>query len=424
MNTVAQNSIALNLILTLLCGFPVMFMQAGFAMAGTGFNRAKNASHTMAMNIMAFCLAMLGYWGTGFAIQTGNYKALFLSGTHGGGFFVVFFFQMALMSIAAVIPAGAMAERWSFKSFAIYAVLMGAFIYPVFGNWAWGGGWLSRLGADFGLGHGLVDFAGSSVIHMTGGVTALAGAWILGPRMGKFGKNGAPNAIPGHHIPMAVTGTLILAFGWLGITSGSALVVGDPHIGQAAVNTVLAGGAGAAAAMLYMWLRFGRPDLSLILNGLLAGLVAISAPCAFVGLPAAVFIGAAAGVFVCWGVFFTERVLKVDDPVGAFAVHGLGGAWGMIALGLFADGSFGFGLNGGAGPVKGLFYGAPDQLWAQCIGVAANFAYAGAASAAVFKAIDFIAGNRVPPEVEDEGLDAAEVTVAAYPDFNLRKTSR
>ena len=402
----------------------VMFMQAGFALYETGFTRAKNASHTMAMGLMAFCLAMPAYWAVGFAVQTGEGRMVFLSGAGAGnGIFALFFLQAALMAVAAAIPAGAMAERWSFKSFSIYSVIMGAAIYPLFANWVWGGGWLSRLGG-FGLGHGFVDFAGSSVIHMTGGVTALVGARILGPRLGKFGKNGSPNAFPGHHIPMAVAGTLMLAFGWIGLAIGFTLLGGDFRPGMAAVNTILAGGAGAAAAMLYMWLRFGRPDLSLVCNGLLSGLVAISASCVYVGTPAAVFIGAAAGVLVCWGVFFTERVLKVDDPVGAFAVHGLGGVWGVLALGLFADGRSGAGMNGVAGPVTGLFYGAPGQLMAQLTGAAACLLYAGAVSFIVFKALGLAVGNRVMPEMEDGGLDASEVTVAAYPDFNLRKTSR
>ncbi len=414
-----------NTIPVLLCASLVMFMQAGFALYGTGFTRAKNASHTMAMSLMSFALAMLAYWAAGFAVQSGDYRMCFLSAADNApGIFAPFFFQAVLMGITAAIPAGAMAERWSFKSFSIYAVIMGAAIYPLFANWAWGGGWLSRLGVDFGLGHGFVDFAGSSVIHMTGGVTALVGARMLGPRMGKFGRNGSPSAFPGHHIPMAVAGALILIFGWLGLTLGSTLSGGDFRPGMVVVNTVLAGGAGAAAAMLYMWLRFGRPDLSLVLNGLLAGLVAISAPCAYVGTPASVFIGAIAGALACWGVFFTERKLKVDDPVGAFAVHGLGGAWGALALGLFANGGFGAGVNGAAGPVLGLFYGAPGQLLAQAIGVAASILYAGAAAFILFKALDLAVGNRVPPEMEDEGLDASEVSVAAYPDFNLRKTSR
>ncbi len=414
-----------NIIPVLLCASLVMFMQAGLALYGTGFARAKNASHTMAMNLMAFALAILAYWAAGFAVQSGDYRMFFLSGANGSaGVFASFFFQAALMSVAVAIPAGAMAERWSFKSFSIYAVVMGAAVYPLFADWVWGGGWLSRLGFDFGLGHGFVDFAGSSVIHMTGGITALVGARVLGPRTGKFGRNGSPSAFPGHHIPMAVAGTLILTFGWLGLTLGSALSGGDFRPGMVVVNTVLAGTAGAAAAMLYMWLRFGRPDLSLVLNGLLAGLVAISAPCAFVGTQAAVFIGAAAGALACWGVFFTERTLKVDDPVGAFAVHGLGGAWGALALGLFANGGFGAGINGAAGPVAGLFYGAPGQLLAQAIGILANLAYAGAAAFIMFKALGLAVGNRVPPEMEDEGLDASEVSVAAYPDFNLRKTSR
>jgi Amt family ammonium transporter len=317
-----------------------------------------------------------------------------------------------------------MAERWSFKSFVIYALLVGAVIYPLYANWVWGGGWLSKLGSNFGLGHGHVDFAGSSVVHLTGGVLALVGAKILGPRLGKFSKDGTPNAIPGHHIPMAVVGCFILAFGWFGFNAGSSLAGTDLRIAVIAVNTMLAGAAGSFSAMLYMWLRYGKPDISMAANGLLAGLVAITAPCAFVTAPAAVLIGLIAGLLLCGAVLFVERTLKIDDPVGAVSVHGVNGAWGVFALGLFADGTYGDALNGVEGSVTGLFYGDASQLAAQCIGILANIGYVGLIGYVVFKLLDVTIGLRVDPEQEAEGLDQYEVAVIAYPDFNIRSSSR
>jgi Amt family ammonium transporter len=454
-DAVGKNRVAINTVWTLICGFLVMFMQAGFAMAETGFTRAKNAGHTMAMNFMVYGLGMLGFWVCGFALQMGGAgpfatlggggvlnaeftielfgkefglfgtKGFFLSGgTYDVAVFTMFLFQMVFMDTTATIPTGSMAERWSFKSFVIYALLVGAVIYPLYANWVWGGGWLSKLGSNFGLGHGHVDFAGSSVVHLTGGVLALVGAKILGPRLGKFSKDGTPNAIPGHHIPMAVVGCFILAFGWFGFNAGSSLAGTDLRIGVIAVNTMLAGAAGSFSAMLYMWLRYGKPDISMAANGLLAGLVAITAPCAFVTAPAAVLIGLIAGLLLCGAVLFVERTLKIDDPVGAVSVHGVNGAWGVFALGLFADGTYGDALNGVEGSVTGLFYGDASQLAAQCIGILANIIYVGLIGYVVFKLLDVTIGLRVDPEQEAEGLDQYEVAVIAYPDFNIRSSSR
>jgi Amt family ammonium transporter len=454
-DAVGKNRVAINTIWTLICGFLVMFMQAGFAMAETGFTRAKNAGHTMAMNFMVYGLGMLGFWVCGFALQMGGAgpfatlggggvlnaeftielfgkefglfgtKGFFLSGgTYDVAVFTMFLFQMVFMDTTATIPTGSMAERWSFKSFVIYALLVGAVIYPLYANWVWGGGWLSKLGSNFGLGHGHVDFAGSSVVHLTGGVLALVGAKMLGPRLGKFSKDGTPNAIPGHHIPMAVVGCFILAFGWFGFNAGSSLAGTDLRIGVIAVNTMLAGAAGSFSSMLYMWLRYGKPDISMAANGLLAGLVAITAPCAFVTAPAAVLIGLIAGLLLCGAVLFVERTLKIDDPVGAVSVHGVNGAWGVFALGLFADGTYGDALNGVEGCVTGLFYGNASQLAAQCIGILANIGYVGLIGYVVFKLMDVTIGLRVDPEQEAEGLDQYEVAVIAYPDFNIRSSSR
>jgi len=450
-DVVGHNRIAINIVWTLVCGFLVMFMQAGFALAETGFTQAKNAGHTMAMNFMIYVIGMLAYWICGFAIQMGGVggvaslgggtvlngefvielfgkefglfgtKGFFLSGmTYDAVVFSIFLFQMVFMDTTATIPTGSMAERWTFKSFVVYGFFIAGIVYPLYANWVWGGGWLSQLGKNFALGHGHVDFAGSSVVHMTGGVAALAGAIVLGPRLGKFRADGTPNALPGHHIPMALTGCFILAFGWFGFNAGSSLAGGDLRIGVVAVNTMLASAAAAFSSMAYMWFRYGKPDISMIANGFLAGLVAITAPCAFVNSVSAVIIGVIAGIILCISVFFVERVMKVDDPVGAVSVHGVNGAWGILALGLFADGTYGDNLNGVTGTVKGLFYGDASQLIAQLIGIATNIVFVFIVMYVFFKILDKIIPLRVPEEMEQAGLDMSEVAVSAYPDFTVR----
>jgi Amt family ammonium transporter len=454
-DAIGHNRIAINFIWTLICAYLVFFMQAGFAMVETGFTRAKNAGHTMAMTMMVFVFVVLGYWICGYALQMGGVgagplaggtglmnreftlhlfgkdfglwgtKGFFLSGgAYDASIVTLFLFQVVFMNIAATIPTGAMAERWTFKSFMVYSFFMAMFAYPLYANWVWGGGWLSQLGKNFGLGHGVVDFAGSSVVHMVGGVTALAGAMVLGPRMGKYKSNGTPNAIPGHHIPMAIIGCLILFLGWFGFNSGSTLAAGDLRIGVIAANTMLASVAASFSALCYMWFFYGKPDLSLSANGLLGGLVAISAPCAFVSPVGAVIIGLVAGILCCASVFFVERKLKVDDPVGAVSVHGTCGAWGLIALGLFADGTYGDGFNGVTGTVRGLFYGGTSQFVAEVIGVVVNFGFVFVMMYVFFKVLDRIIPLRVSEEVEFEGLDQNEVSVTAYPDFGIAKTRR
>jgi Amt family ammonium transporter len=452
-DVVGHNRIAINMVWTLVCGFLVMFMQAGFALAETGFTRAKNAGHTMAMNFMIYGIGMLGYWICGFALQMGGVggaaalggggalngeyainlfgvdfglfgtKGFFLSGgTYDAVIFTLFLFQMVFMDTTATIPTGSMAERWTFKSFVVYGFFISMFVYPLYANWVWGGGWLSQLGKNFGLGHGTLDFAGSSVVHMTGGVAALAGAIKLGPRLGKYRPDGRPNAIPGHHIPMALAGCFILAFGWFGFNAGSTLAGGDLRIGVVATNTMLASASGALFSMFYMWIFYGKPDISMAANGLLAGLVAITAPCAFVNSVSAVIIGAVAGVLLCISVLFIERVLKVDDPVGAISVHGVNGAWGIIALGLFADGTYGDGFNGVSGAARGLFYGDGSQLVAQLIGIATNVIFVFVVMYVFFTILNMITPLRVPKEMEIDGLDEHEVGVNAYPDFTVHKT--
>jgi Amt family ammonium transporter len=442
-----HNRVAINMMWTLVAGFLVMFMQAGFALAETGFTRAKNVAHTMMLNFMVYAIGMTGYWIMGFALQMGGLgpiatmggtgvldseftislfgkefglfgtKGFFLAGsTYDVAVFALFLFQMVFMDTAATIPTGAMAERWTFKSFVIYGFFISMITYPLYANWVWGGGWLSTLGKNFGLGHGYVDFAGSSVVHMVGGVTALAGAMVLGPRIGKYNKDGSANPIPGHNLPMAALGCFILAFGWFGFNPGSTLAAADLRVSVVAVNTLLASGAGAIAAMFYMWTAYGKPDPSMMINGMLAGLVAITAPCAFVSSFWAFVIGAAAGVLVCWSVFFIERTLRVDDPVGAISVHGTCGAWGVISLGVFADGTYGDGFNSVAGGVRGILYGDAGQLMAQLIGPLVNFAFIFGASWLFFKALDALVGMRVSPEVELEGLDVPEMGGHGYPE--------
>src|SRR5258707_6758612 len=243
---------------------------------------------------------------------------------------------MIFMNTTTTIYTLTMAELWKLKSFLIYAFFISMFVYPIFGNWVWGGGWLATLGTNFGLGHGHVDFAGSSVVHLVGGAAALAGAIVLGPRIGKYGKDGSVNALPGHNIPMAIIGTFILAFGWFGFNPGSTLAGTDLRISVIAVNTMLASASGAFFAMMYMWIKFKKPDPGMIANGMLAGRVAITAPCAFVNATSAVIIGAVAGILVVVAVFFIDQKLKIDDPVGAISVHWVNGLWGILSLGLFA----------------------------------------------------------------------------------------
>lgn len=439
---------ALNMAWVLVAGFLVMFMQVGFAMLETGFTRAKNAVNTMAMNIIIYPIGLIGFWFTGYALMMGGVrqwrslggaaiphrelaitigghawgiiglgKFALVSVSHDPGSLAMFLFAVVFMDTAATIPTGALAERWKFSAFFVYGIFMSMFLYPLYGNWVWGGGWLSQLGVNLGLGHGHVDFAGSSVVHMTGGFTGLAGAIVLGPRIGKFRRDGTIGLLPGHNLPMAIVGTLILAFGWFGFNAGSTLAASDPHIGVIAVNTMLASAGGALAALLYLWQRFNKPDVAIACNGLLGGLVAITAPCAFVTPAAAVMIGVVAGLIVVGSVLALERGFRIDDPVGAIAVHGVSGLWGALALGIFADGTYGDGWNGVAGPVRGLLYGDAGQFLAQLIGVTVNLVVVFGLALAFFVIVDRTMGNRVPPEIEWSGLDALEMGSEAYPNM-------
>ena len=457
LNQVGQNRIAINFVWTLITGFLVMFMQAGFAVVETGLTRAKNANHTMMMNFMVYGFGLFAFWVCGFAIQMGGGapystlgginglnaeysinvfgKPFGLWGTHGffmthGGAYdvgamVLFLFQMVFMDTALTIVTGTCAERWKYAAFAVSSVFMGAITYPLFANWAWGGGWLAQLGSNYGLGHGYADFAGSGVVHSVGGVTALALGMMIGPRIGKYTRRGKPNAIPGHDITWVLTGCFILAFGWFGFNPGSTLAAsgnGALRIGSIAVNTMLAGCTGSFGAILYMWIRYGKPDASMCGNGLLAGLVAITAPSGFVNTVGAAIIGLVAGVLVCLSVEFFDRVIKVDDCVGAVSVHGTNGLWGVISVGLFADGTSNYGgsWNGVNGNVTGLFYGDPSQLVAQLIGVGTLVGFVFTLSYIAGWIIDIIIGHRVPAPDELAGLDIPEMGALCYPEFVLR----
>jgi Amt family ammonium transporter len=452
-NQVGQNKIAVNFVWTLLCGFLVMFMQAGFAMVESGLTRVKNANHTYMMNFIVYTCGLFAYWLIGFAIQmggsagNGNLGGLqplssehtvtlfgktwglfgqtghFLAGhSYDVGVMVIFLFQMVFMDTALTIVTGSCAERWKFLTFCVSSTILGAITYPLFGNWAWGGGWLSQLGANNQLGHGYCDFAGSGVVHSVGGLTALAVCLIIGPRIGKYNRDGSSNPIIGHDVSAVLIGCFILAFGWFGFNPGSTLgasAAGNLRIGTIAVDTMLAGCTGTFAAMLYMWIKNGKVDYSMSGNGLLAGLVAITAPSGFVSPISSCIIGLIAGVLVCLSCSFFENVLKVDDPVGAISVHGANGLWGVLAVGLFADGTSNYGgsWNGVAGSVTGLFYGDASQLAAQLVGISTLLGFVFTLSFVINLALEYFVGHRVSIQTEVAGLDIPEMGQLGYPEF-------
>jgi ammonium transporter, Amt family len=463
-DSVGHNRVAINFTWTLMTGFLVMFMQAGFALVETGLCRAKNAGHTMAMNFMIYPMGMLGFYLCGFAFMFGgmadpmspagggiatmggyaglNHELGFMMGgkfigllgwkgflLQGAGYdtaaFALFLFQMVFMDTTATIPTGAAAERWRFSAFMIYGACIGTIMYPVFGNWVWGAGWLSQMGVNWGIGHGHVDFAGSSVVHMQGGVIAFIFAWLIGPRYGKYDAAGKlKNPIVPHSIPMVMLGTFILAFGWFGFNPGSSLAATDLRIATVAVNTMLASATGAIGATLYMWwFKTKKPDPAMMCNGMLAGLVAITCPCAFVSAGGASILGAVAGVLCVESVFFFDKI-GIDDSVGAISVHGVNGAWGCLSLGLFADGTYGEGWNGVPGTVRGLFYGGGmGQFWAELIGVTVCFVTLSLLSLLVYFIAEKLVGNRVSREVEISGLDLPEMGAPGYAGLVFDKAS-
>ena len=410
---------SLDTVWVLIAAALVFFMQAGFFFLEGGLTRAKNVSNAMLKGVMDFCLGALVYWMVGFAIMFGIDSGGFL-GT--SGFFsnlanpdytglplyAFLLFQIAFAGAAATILAGAVAERVKFSAYCVATVCITGFIYPVVGHWIWAeGGWLYELG--------MLDFAGSTVVHTVGGICALLGAWIVGARVGKYNADGTPNAIPGHNIPMAAMGTFILWLGWYGFNPGSTLQA-SPAIATIAMTTTLAASAGAVVAMFLTWIRYGKPDVSMSFNGALAGLVAITAGCAYVSMISSVIIGIVAGILVVFAVEFIDGKLKVDDPVGAISVHAVNGIWGTIAVGLFAQASMG--EANGVAAVNGLFFGGGvAQLGKQLLGVAAVVAWAAVTAAVLFYALKKTIGVRVDEEGQKAGLDISEHNLEAYPDF-------
>ncbi|MBU0571922.1 MAG: ammonium transporter [Candidatus Omnitrophica bacterium] len=398
----------------LIAAFLVFFMQAGFGMVEAGFIRTKNTCNILTKNFLDFCMASIGFFICGYAIMFGQGNGLFgfhgwfLNGAESGAdipLFAFWLFQAAFCGAAATIVAGGMAERMKFTSYLVYSFIISALIYPVVGHWIWGGGWLSGLGFS--------DFAGSTVVHTVGGFAALSGTIILGPRIGKYNADGSANVIAGHSIPLASLGVFILWFGWFGFNPGSTLSVGDGSlIGRVAINTNLAAAAGGISAMSFVWKVFGKPDLSMAMNGALAGLVAITAGCAFVEPWAAITIGAIAGVIVILGIIILDK-LRIDDPVGAFPVHGMNGIWGTLAVGLFGQKALGLANDG-------LFYGGGGkQLSIQALGTFSVVLFILFFMGLVFWTIKRTVGLRVAREEELKGLDIGEHGMESYSGFQV-----
>jgi Amt family ammonium transporter len=411
------STVGLDTLWVLLAAFLVFFMQAGFGMVEAGFIRAKNTCNILTKNFLDFCMASIGFFMFGYAIMFGKgnaflgLKGWFLWGAESGAdipLYAFWLFQAAFCGAAATIVAGGMAERMKFQAYLIYSFIISAFIYPIVGHWIWGGGWLASLN--------FADFAGSTVVHTVGGTAALVGTLMLKPRIGKYDPDGKPNAIAGHSIPLASLGVFILWFGWFGFNPGSSLHVGDGSlIALVAINTNLAAAAGGISAMITVWKTFGKPDLSMAMNGALAGLVAITAPCAFVDPWAAIVIGIIGGVIVVYGVILLDK-LQIDDPVGAVPVHGMNGFWGTIAIGLFGKESLGLASNG-------LFYGGGfKQLSIQILGVLSVIVFIIVGMSIVFKLIDVTIGLRVSREEELKGLDIGEHGMEAYGGFQIFTT--
>jgi len=410
------NPISLDIVWVLMATVLVFLMQAGFAMVEAGATRAKNAANIVMKNLMDASVGSLIFWAVGFGLMFGANSSgwigtnnFFLSefdpGTPEGMFdFAFFIFQTVFAATAATIISGAVAERTKFGSYLLYSVAITGIVYPVFGSWVWGGGWLSTFGDGF------IDFAGSTVVHSVGGWAALAGAIVVGPRLGKFTSSGKPRAIPGHSVTLVALGVFILWFGWFGFNAGSTVSGNDVSIAIIAVTTNLAAAAGGVGAMVLGYVLWKHYDASLALNGVIGGLVAITAGTANVSPLSAVIIGLVGGVVVVGGVLLLERVLKIDDPVGAVSVHGFAGAWGTLAVGLFAESAF--------GGTDGLFFGGGmGQLGTQFVGVIAAFAFVFPVSFIIFKVIEMTVGLRASDEDQIRGLDISEHAAAGYPDF-------
>lgn len=445
-NRVLQNEAGLNLLWLVMGAVLVIFMQSGFAMLEVGLARAKNASHIALQNFTIFGLGLIGYFAVGYGLQFAavavptigfnepigtlfpsadfglfGTSGFFLLGGYQPGLLGFFLFQLAFMDTAATIPTGSMAERWRFSAFVWWGLFCGALYFPLYGAWVWGGGWLSTLGQNAGLGNGVVDFAGAGVVHGMGGIAALTGAIVLGPRRGKYTASGRPRSIPGHNVPLSLLGTFILLVGWFGFNAASTFSATDLRFAVVATNTALAAGVGSVTALVTSYARSGKPDPAYIGNGMLGGLVAITGACAFVAPWAAFVIGASAGVIVVYAMLVVEHVLKVDDPAGAFAVHGVCGLFGVLCVGIFADGTYGAGYNGVDSAVTGLLYGSggAGQLAAQVIACLVIITFGGGLSYGFFRFQNTLTPIRSRPEDEIAGLDVEEIGVLGYADFAL-----
>ncbi len=427
--TLTDHKVLLDTLWVLLTAFLVFWMQAGFAYVEGGLTRAKSTNNIMMKNLMDFCLGTMAFWAVGFGIMFGDGNPFMgltgwflqgednspLSGDDYSGVFgslnwtgvplyAKFMFQLVFAGTAATIVSGAMAERTKFHAYLIYSFIISGLIYPIVGHWIWGGGWLYT--------QGMWDFAGSTVVHSTGGWMALMGALIVGPRIGKYTRDKKVMAIPGHSIPMAALGVFILWLGWFGFNPGSTMAA-QLSIGQITMTTNLAAATGAIAAMVTSWIIFGKPDVSMTLNGVLAGLVAITAGCAFVSPVSAAIIGVLGGIVVVLAVLFFDKI-GIDDPVGAVSVHAVCGSLGTILLGLFAQ--EGFAPEGTTG--NGLFFGGGTTLLInQLIGVASVFGWCVVTGFVLFTALKYTIGLRVTAEEEIAGLDIGEHGSEAYPDF-------
>jgi len=406
-----------NTVWTLLAGVLVMFMQAGFAMVETGLTRAKNAGNILMKNMFDFACGSIAFFLFGYALMFGTDIGGFIGFSNFGlseattanpdglWAYTYWFFQCVFAATAVTIVSGAIAERTKFVSYLFLSFIVTALIYPISGHWIWGGGWLSKLEAP------MIDFAGSTVVHSVGGWIALAGALLMGPRLGKYTPDGVSRAILGHNLPLVALGVFILWFGWFGFNPGSTTAA-TGNIGLIAVTTNLAACASALAAMAATWLRYGKPDVSMSLNGVLAGLVAITAGCANVSPMGAIIIGLGAGVLVVMSVEFIDKVLKIDDPVGAISVHGVCGAFGTLMVGLLASPDF--------GGVAGLFYGGGlTQFITQAIGVGSVFLWAFGTGLISFLLLKITIGIRVSEEEELKGLDITEHGSEAYSGFQI-----
>lgn len=386
----------------LYAAFLGLLIQVGFALLTCGMVRKKNAAHLVMLTFSAYVFAFLAYYAVGYALQSG-FRGFFLRGVILNERVVV---DVAFMLVASYVLVGAVCERITLRAFVFCELFLAGLLYPIFAGWVWGGGWLSRIGSA-GLSSGFIDAGGSTVVHELGGFCAMALAVVLGPRLGKYGHDGQPRPFLAHNIVFVTTGTVVVLFGWIGLVAGTVPGGGDVSA-RIAMNTNVAAVGGAAAAMMFWYAAYGKPDVSMACNGMLAGLVGIGAASPLVGPSAALVIGAVSGILASGGVLFNERTLKIDDPCGSISVHGYCGAWGAIAVGLFADGTY--------QTIRGLFHGDWRQLVAQCVGAAVCAVLAFTLTYAVFAIVNRTSSMRVDPDVEAEGIDLTEFGMLAYPD--------